>query len=97
MPPRSGATAGSSDVRRELSPGRIELSSSLEQFVFHECVSPDHILVLLEISIKNLAYLVAVDVISVDQFDERVGFVKGHSRNLALCRATTVPVKRDPH
>src|SRR5437879_11182156 len=97
MPPRAGATAGSSDVRRELSPGRIELSSSLQQFVFHECVSPDHILVLVEVSIKNLGYLVAVDVINVNQLDERVGFVEGHSRNLALGFATTVPVKRDPH
>jgi hypothetical protein len=65
--------------------------------VFLECVPPDYILVLVEISIKDLAYLVVVEVISLDQFDERVGIVKRHSRNLALCGATTVTIKRDPH
>jgi hypothetical protein len=65
--------------------------------VFRECVSPDYILVFVEISVKELAYLGAIDIIYVDQIDERVGFVEGHSRNLAVRRETTVPVKRNPH
>ena len=40
----------------------------LEQFVLFKCIPPDYILVLVEIPIKDLAYLVPVDVIRVDQF-----------------------------
>jgi hypothetical protein len=65
--------------------------------VFQECVLPDYISVLGEIPIQDVAYVVVIEVIRVDHFDERSGFVNGHSRNFALRRATTVPVKRDPH
>ena len=65
--------------------------------MFQECVPPNYIFILVEISKEDLAYLVAVDVITVEQIDERVGFVQGHSRNLILRRATTVTVKRNPY
>ena len=52
---------------------------------------------MLEIPIKDVADLVVVDVINVNPLDERVGLVSGHARDLALRRATTVSIKRDPH
>jgi hypothetical protein len=64
--------------------------------VILERISPDYILVSVEISVKDLAYLVAVDVISINQLDQCVGFVERQSRNLPICRATTVTVERDP-
>jgi hypothetical protein len=65
--------------------------------MFFESVPPDHILVLVEITIQNLAYIVAVDVICVDEVDEHTRFVKRHSFSLAIGSATTVAVKRDPN
>ena len=65
--------------------------------MFHECIPPDYIRVLVEISIKDLACLVPIDVISVDQFDQRLRFVQRQSRNPAVRLATTVAVKRDSH
>jgi hypothetical protein len=62
-----------------------------------ESVPPDGILVLVEVTIKDLAYLIAVDVIGVDQVDECARFDKRHSLGLAIRRATTVAVKRDPN
>src|SRR5579871_4950359 len=94
MPPQSGATDGSPAARQEQD---IHLPSSLEQFVVHECIVPDCIPILVEIPIKHLAYLVAVDVTSADQFDQRVRFIQRQSRNPAIRSATTVAVKRDPH
>jgi hypothetical protein len=58
-------------------------------------MSPDFILVLVEISVKDLAYLVAVDVINLDQLDQCVGFVQRQSRNIPICPATTVTFERD--
>jgi hypothetical protein len=65
--------------------------------VFDECVTPDHILILIEVSVKELAYFVAIAVIVVNKLDKRAGFVQGHMRNISLRLATTVPIKRDSH
>ena len=75
----------------------MELSSSLDQLVFLKRFPPDYILVLIEIAIKDLAALVAVDVICVDEFDQHLGFVQRQSSNLAIRCATTVAIERDPH
>jgi hypothetical protein len=65
--------------------------------VFLKCLVPDYILVLIEVAIKNIAYLVAIEVNCVDEFDQCLGLIQGQSSNSVICCATTVAVERDPH
>lgn len=60
-------------------------------------MAPNDILVLIEVAMKNLTYLVAVDVIGDELLDQSLRFVQRQSRNLSLRVAATVAIERDSH